>query len=218
MKYKIGLGINYWDDPYGLERILQSPIYDIVKVVYVIDGRYKGRQDKEEYKADVTRLIKYYPKIHYVHMRDRKQIDKRNKYWEFAEHDNLDFLIICDSDHIIEIDNDVFFRDLEIVIDFEGVSGFPISYNNAGIMKKTIKLYKKPFTFRHKQNSGPNISHSQIFDNYGKGKLDMLGNFQRWLDIYKRPVKGIHMIHDKSLRTKKRVDWDYVYFSNNPTR
>jgi hypothetical protein len=152
-------------------------------------------------------------------MRDSIQIDKRNKYLELAEEHDLDFLIKCDSDEYLIIDEKAFLNDLKNVMEFEGVKTFPIDFTNGtNTNMKSIRLWKKPFTYRHRQNQGPNISNAQFFGNYGKDDKEISGQFQRWLDIYKRNVNGIRLIHDKSYRTKKRVDWDYVYYNNNPTR
>jgi len=201
MKYKIGIGINYWDDPKGLLRILQSNLYDICEVVYVIDGRYKGRKDEKEYTVDIPSLIKIYPKIHYVKMRDKIQIDKRNRYWELAEQDDLDFMFKIDSDEVIEItDLKSFEKDLDLMMAFDECQGFPIAFDNMRNDTHMIRLWKKPFDFRHRQNSGPNISHSQLFGKYGKDNKEMLGQFQRWYD-YKgqgKNVIGIQMFHDKA--------------------
>jgi len=70
LKYRIGIGVNYWDDPHGLVRILNSEAYDICEVVYVIDGKYKGREDKEEYQKHMDLFIRMWDKIHYVKMRN----------------------------------------------------------------------------------------------------------------------------------------------------
>ncbi len=221
MKYKIGIGINYWDDPYGLLRILQSPIYELVHTIFVIDGRYKGRKDKPESLISMKEILKTYDKIHYVKMRDTIQLDKRNRYWELAEETNLDFMIKVDSDEVVDItDLKAFEKDLDLIIDFDKCQGFPVSFENMMQATKMIRLWRRPFDFRHRQNTGPNISHSQLFKKYGKGNIEMIGQFQKWYD-YKgqgENVKGLQMAHDKTYRSKKRVDMDYVYYGNNPTR
>jgi len=220
MKYRIGIGINYWDDPQGLLRILHSELYDIVDTVYLIDGRYKGRHDDEINPiSNISLMIEEYPKIHYVKMRDVIQIDKRNRYFELAEQDDLDFLLICDSDQYYII-NGQFINGLDMCWDFKESRVFPVSYLNGQVEMKAPRLYKQPFDYRHKQNEGPNISHGSVYDKYGKGSIKITGQYTHWMDKYgvKYYVNGIRLVHDKSLRTKKRVDWDYVYFSNNPTR
>jgi len=158
MKYKIGIGINYWDDPKGLIRILQCEAYNICEVVYLIDGKYKGREDEEEYTVDIPTLLKNFPKIHYVKMRDKIQIEKRNRYLELAEQDDLDFLIVCDSDHVLEVD-DSLEGELDRVMEYDKCRIFPIDFiDGIQVRTKIIKLLKKPFDYRHRQNTGPNLS------------------------------------------------------------
>lgn len=217
---KIGCGICYWDDPQGLLRILESDFYQKVHTVFLIDGRYKGREDKEENDPTLGQQIaKHYDKVHYVRMYNAKQIEKRNKYWELAEKYDMDLMFVIDSD-VIPIINEDFDKGMTIAMQFEDTQCFPLYCDNCGIQKRTVRLFRKPFDFRHRQNKNVNISHSQIFKDHGKGNEDIHSTHQKFLDEFgqNRAIKGIVLVHDKSFRSKKRLDWDYVYYANNPTR
>lgn len=216
-KYKIGLGINYWDDPQGLLRILYNS-YDNVYVIYLIDGRYVGRNDIEEHLPTLAEEIaKQYPKIHYVKIHDSKQIEKRNKYFELAEKDNIDFLIVLDSDEYLE-----FYPELEDslnkAMDMKWRC-FPCAESWKDVVEETPRprLFKKPFVYRHRQNPNGMISHGSIWDKDGK---DVIPEMYGWCSVYgeRKSIPGLKLIQDKIFRTKKRVDLDYLYYENNPLR
>ena len=94
--FKVGVGINYFDDPQGLIKIFTNDtVYDYVDKFYVIDGIYAGRNDKQESDSDYLNDLKnIYSKIHIVDMNNKTQIQKRNKYWELAKKDKMDYMII----------------------------------------------------------------------------------------------------------------------------
>ena len=70
--YKLGVGLNIFDDPYGLERILSSNgFYKNVDKIFLIDGRYKNRDDKLSYdEVLVQMMVSRYRKIHYIKLHD----------------------------------------------------------------------------------------------------------------------------------------------------
>lgn len=71
--FKVGVGINYFDDTKGLIKILTNDtVYDYITKFYVIDGLYAGRNDKQ--KSDPTYLKdlqNIYSKIHIVDMNNK---------------------------------------------------------------------------------------------------------------------------------------------------
>jgi len=221
MKYKLGVGINYWDDPKGLLTLLEAPNFlNQVYVVYIIDGRYTGRSDFEENNPYLGKEIASgYPKVHYICMFNVKQIDKRNKYWELAEKDQLDFMIVLDSDETC-IFGEGLNQSLDECMKYDSQC-FPLNQDHVQVTKMARpRLFKKPFTFRHKEHKGPNISHGSLWDGWGKGKQEIINQMYRYHTDPNTPktVPGILLTHDKEYRTKARLDADYEFYENNPTR
>jgi len=216
-KYKLGIGINYWDDPQGLLRILYKGD-DSIHTIYVIDGRYSGRDDIEEHEPTLgEQICKQWNKVHYVKMHNAKQIEKRNKYWELAEKDNLDFLIVLDSDEYLEFYPE-FEKSLDLAMEMKWRC-FPCAESWKEVVEETPRprLFKKPFNYRHIENKQGMISHGGVFDPDGK---DVIPEMYGWCSVYgeRKSIPGLKMIQDKSFRSKKRVDADYLYYENNPLR
>lgn len=200
-------------------KILETPnFYDVVHTIYLIDGRYAGRDDTEEHDSNIAQTIsKKFTKINYVKMYNVKQIDKRNKYLELAERDNIDFLIILDSDEYIE-----FTEELDNSLDIANTMKarcFPCaeSWVDVPYFSPRPRLLKKPFNCRYKENPNGMISHGGVWDENGK---DILPEMYEWMSVYgeRFSVPGIKLFQDKIFRSKKRVDADYLYFENNPLR
>ncbi len=224
----MSVGINYWDDPKGLIKILTNDtVYDYVDKFYIIDGRYKDRLDLPEHDPDYLRdLKKIYSKIESVDMAGSIQIDKRNKYWELAEKDEMDYLIVCDSDEYITINPQTFSASLRN-IDNRPEQCYPV--RTVGVMiQKRPRLFKAPFTFRHRENKGGNgISHGSLYTDYGKSDKEVIAQMYAWyIDHPKREkdndnhlgVPGIVMYHDKEYRSKDRVIADRVYYDETKNR
>jgi hypothetical protein len=223
---KIAIGINYWDDPYGLMRLIQSLPLNIIYKIYLIDGSYKGRYDSAQYKDEMTDAIRHTcDKIHYVKMYDCKQIEKRNRYFELAEHDNVDWLIVIDSDEYVIMDNpELFERYLaRLKEEFPKPRCFPIANNNLGHFFPTPRLFSKPFNYRHVQQEGK-ISHGSLYDKDGIEIINEMYVYyefarkSRGLDGEKACIPFIRMIHDKEFRTQERLDYDYIWYADNPER
>jgi hypothetical protein len=216
--FKLGVGINFYDDPFGLQRILNNKdFYDLVHTFYLIDGRYAQRSDQPEHDpALVDAIIKQYEKIHYVKMFDYKQIEKRNKYWELAQEHGMDFLIVLDSDEYIWIDPDKFKDTLEIC-NKRKARCYPIKQDHPQVIEMPRpRLFKSPFDYRHKQ-SETTISHGSLYDPDGK---EVINEMYEWFkDHEKRTgVDGIKIYHDKTFRTESRIIKDRIYYDEVKTR
>lgn len=217
--------INYWDDPLGLMRLLQSLPLGIIYRIYIIDGSYEGRTDESRFKQDMTEaIIHSIPNIHYVKMFGSKQIDKRNKYWELAEKDEADWAIVIDSDEYVECNPDMFERYLlKLKEDFPKPQCFPLRGNNLGHFQAVPRLFCKPFNFRHIQQKGK-ISHGSLYNPEGKEIIQDMYVYYEYMrknkgfDLESSTIPFFKLIHDKELRTKERVDADYVYYNDTPER
>ena len=225
--FKISIGINYWDDPEGLVKILTNDsVYDYVEKFYVIDGRYEGRNDEQQTHQDYLKdLQQIYSKLHVVDMDGKKQIDKRNFYWRLAEIDEMDFMIVCDSDEYIEFDIPKLESSLRTIITRKEKC-YPVMQDMEGIATMCRpRLFKAPFTFRHLQSTKENtISHGSLYEKDG---TEIINQMYAWFkDHPKRQVnsdnqlgvEGIRMWHNKQFRSRERVIADRVYYDENPSR
>ncbi len=225
--YRVGVGINYWDDPKGLIKILTNDsVYDYVERIYVIDGRYEGRLDNAESHMDyLADLSEIYSKLHVVSMDGSKQIAKRNKYWELAQVDEMDYMIVCDSDEYMDFDVPKLIGSLR-TLDARPEKCYPIMQHMEGIaVMSRPRLFKGPFTFRHLQSEKDDtISHGSLYEKDG---TEVINQMYAWFkDHPKRQVNsddqsgidGIKMWHDKTFRSKDRVIADRVYYDETPDR
>lgn len=225
--FKVGVGINYFDDTKGLIKILTNDtVYDYITKFYVIDGLYAGRNDKQEsdptYLKDLQNI---YSKIHIVDMNNKTQIQKRNKYWELAKKDKMDYMIVCDSDEYMDIKPAILDNSLRTIQD-RPEKCYPIKQHMVGITTMSRpRLFKGPYTFRHLQNKKENmISHGSLYD---KDDTEIINQMYAWFkDHPKREINsdnqsgidGIEMWHNKEFRTKERIIADRVYYDNTPNR
>lgn len=216
---KVAVGINYYDDLHGLLYSFEAKpgFYDKVDKIYLIDGRYKDRDDMPEYNpAEMDYISGKYRKVHYVQMFNRTQIEKRNRYIEMAEKDDMDFLIVLDSDEWLHI------RDIGVlhrVLD-RPEQCFPIMQTHEVIgTQPRPRLFKKPFDFRHRENKS-GISHGSLYSEYGKGNIEIINQMYAWYKDHDKGtgIPGFEMFHDKQFRSKKRVIADRIYYDENPNR
>ena len=213
LSFKVGVGINYWDDPEGLIRILTNDIvYDYVDKFFVIDGRYEGRKDEaQSHPAYLQDLQDIYSKLEVYTMDDTKQIDKRNRYWALAQINKMDYMIVLDSDEYMEIEPDILNRTLRTIQDRDAKCYPIIQYMKEVVEMKKPRMFKAPFTFRHFQNKTENISHGSLYDEDGKEVIAQM--FAWYQDHPKRTgIPGIKMWHDKTYRSRDRVISDRVYY------
>jgi len=227
--FKVGVGINYWDDPKGLIKILTNEtVYDFIDTFFLIDGRYKNREDEAESPDWMLRgICEKFRKIHLVRLYDKLQIDKRNRYWELAEEYEMDFMIVLDSDEYITIEPDVFNDSLRTLVDRDEKC-YPVRQSQQDIaITKRPRLFKGPWTFRHIQNTKPgrNISHGSLYEDYGKGVTEIVNQMYAWYkdnpnedERGRNGIGGLFMYHDKDFRTKERVIADRIYYDENPKR
>ena len=225
-KYKVAVGINYYDDPRGLVRILSDEtVYDYISTFYVIDGRYKDRFDLPENDPEFTLDLKsIYSKMHLVQMSNVTQIEKRNVYFELAKENNEDFLIVCDSDEFIRIDPDTLNSSLRTVMD-RSARCYPILQHMEGITSQARpRLFKGPFDYYHKESGNPDIiSHGSLWDEQGK---EIIVEMYEWYKDHEKHEKngtqgalpGIAMWHDKTYRTRERVIADRIYYDEVKNR
>ena len=199
----------------------------IIYKIYIIDGRYAGRDDEPVFIDDMIQAIvrSIEKNVHYVKMYNAKQIDKRNRYWDLAEKDGIDWMIVIDSDEYIKVkDESLFERYLLTLNDrFPGKRCFPIANNNMGHFFPTPRLFKGPFNYRHIEQTDK-ISHGSLYDPDGTEVINEMYAYYnqmrktRGLDGVNACVPFIEMVHDKEFRDADRINKDYVYYNDNKNR
>lgn len=224
-KYKVAVGINYYDDPKGLIRILSDEtLYDYVSTFYVIDGRYAQRYDLPENDPDFTLDLKsIYSKMHLVQMSNVTQIEKRNTYFDLAVENNEDFLIVCDSDEFIRIDPDTLDSSLRTTMDRQARCYPILQYMDGVTNQPRPRLFKAPFNYRHIDSQRDCISHGSLWDENGK---EVIAEMYYWFQDHPKRDKnggltgipGIAMWHDKEYRSRERVIADRVYYDEVKNR
>jgi len=114
---KIALGLCYYEDLQGIKRLFESLEKTNANPyrIFAIDGKYKQFSETENILSsqEVHEYLEQFPKV--VNFTDWKtfptEIEKRNKYLELA--DDIDFLIVVDSDEYFEGDWSIFEENLE---------------------------------------------------------------------------------------------------------
>ena len=126
-------------------------------------------------------------------------------------------MIWIDSDEVVRFDQD-FKTALDLCMT-EPEQCFPIVMEYTQFLEMPRpRLYKKPFNFRHREsNSQTSISHGSLYTPEGREIIQDIHKFFAKHGKLKG-VKGAYMIHDKTYRSKMRVDMDYVYYENTPNR
>ena len=218
MKYKIGVGINYWDDPKGLVRMLETPtFYDRVDQIYLIDGQYRGRNEKREFAENFAfHISQEYKKILYMRTNGWNQVEKRNQYWNMAELMDMDFMLFLDSDEFCQFD-DRFDNTLDLCMKSRKqmfLVDMHIFKEEGDITVPFKRLFRKPFDFRHK-NLPDKISHGFLYKPDGT-EYNVAIDFENVnRDI---GVNGILITHEKAYRSKKREREDESYYKKTPFR
>jgi len=225
--FKVGVGINYWDDQDGLVKILtDDTVYDYVDKFFIIDGRYDGRKDSPVgHPAFLADLKSIYSKIEVIDMDGFKQIYKRNRYWEMANLFEMDYMIVCDSDEYIKINPEVLNHSLRKIQD-RPEQCYPVEQVMEGVMTMTRpRLFKAPFDFGHVESDKDNtISHGSLYNGDG---VEIINQQYEWFKDHPKcqinsenqaGVPGIELYHDKTYRTRERVIADRVYYDENPNR
>jgi len=115
---KIALGLCYYEDLQGIQRLFDSLEKTNANVyrIFAIDGKYKQFSDSPSFLSSpkVHHYLEQFPKVvNYTEWTTfPTEIEKRNKYLELCN-DDIDFLIVVDSDEYFTGDWDLFVTNLE---------------------------------------------------------------------------------------------------------
>jgi len=94
---KIAVGLNFYQCVDELKRLL--PTLEGADMIYAIDGRHDTYHAENELSNDGSReYLKSFGKVKLFDMGAKKQVEKRSRYFIEAGKDNMDWLIVMDSD------------------------------------------------------------------------------------------------------------------------
>jgi len=220
--YTLGLGINSWDDPFGLQKLLSDKLISFTDKIIIVEGRYKERDDKDKYLSVINSFIKkidnkHPDKISFSRLFNKRQIDKRNKYFQIAGDKRLDYLLVIDSDEYVELDSWLFDNELDRLKSHK-FNCFPIFANNMGYEMKFPRLFKNPGSLEYREtNVSGATSHASVYNRItGKEVIDESNHYDE--ADKKSCVKGLKIFHNKNLRENDRVLSDEIYYSMVPNR
>jgi len=216
---KIGIGINSWDEPKGILRILQGKnVYEFFDNIIIIEGRYEGRIDEAKNDSRIMDEIpRSFDKVIYERLENAKQIDKRNRYWKIAEELKLDWFLVVDTDEGVEVETDKLRAWLEEWKDYDARC-FPVStITFAGVMARP-RLFRNPGGIHHKDRKSKMINHGSLWDENDREVIPDMYRYHKKDRGYYRYVEGLFMKHDKKDRSVERTVLDEVYYTQNPTR
>lgn len=110
---RIAAGIISFDDEKGLQRCMNS-IHEYVDLMIVIDGKFRYFEDDHEISSDNSRdVVESFSNSAYCCYPNLTEIEKRNKYLEFAGDKNMDFLLVIDSDEFAVVNEVDFLFNLD---------------------------------------------------------------------------------------------------------
>ena len=213
---RIAAGIVSFDDERGLRRCMNS-IHDFVDLMIVIDGKFRYFEDDHDISSDNSRdVVESFSNSAYSCYPNLTEIEKRNKYLEFAGDKNIDFLLVIDSDEFAVINEEEFLSNLDKLRNSKMNSkrrdeDSPDVYG--------VKIFEKHF---EKPNSIRERYIERIF--YKPGKLRYQSIHCNLVDInnptrnfttgkYSSEIHGITLYNDDDLRTNHYLERSIQYQS-----
>lgn len=110
---RIAAGVISFDDERGLQRCMNF-INEYVDLMIVIDGKFRYFEDDHEISSDNSRdVVESFSNSAYCCYPNLTEIEKRNKYLEFAGDKNMDFLLVIDSDEFAVVNEVDFLFNLD---------------------------------------------------------------------------------------------------------
>lgn len=183
---KISLLCSTYDDPLGVERLLESDTIDKFDSILILDGKYFNFNHKLDYDENLTSYIIKDSKLKNIIYKKTEpmfQSNKRNMMFAYTMHN--DYTLVCDSDEIPYFNRELF--------ETENVESCScIMLDNYGLLQPRPRLFNMKHLPYFKTN------HSEIFSSI-TGK-DIA---QEAIDN-KTMIESIIIKHDKSLRSKQR--------------
>jgi hypothetical protein len=216
-KVRLAAGIVSFDDERGLRRCLKS-IHDHVDLMIVIDGKFRYFEDDHDISIDNSReVVESFSNSVYCCWPNLTEIDKRNKYLEFAGEMNVEFLLVIDSDEFAVIDKEEFLYNLEKLRNLKMTNGSHDGGGNTDVYG--IKIFEKHI-------EKPNYIRERYIERlfYKPGKLRYQSIHCNLVDVdnpsrnfttgkYSSEINGITLYNDDDLRTSNYLKRSIQYQS-----
>lgn len=213
---RIAAGIISFDDERGLQRCMNS-IHEYVDLMIVIDGKFRYFEDDHEISSDNSRdVVESFSNSAYCCYPNLTEIEKRNKYLEFAGDKNMDFLLVIDSDEFAVVNEVDFLFNLDKLRNSKINSGRRDG-DNPDVYG--VKIFEKHF-------EKPNFIRERYIERmfYKPGKLRYQSIHCNLVDIgnpsrnfttgkYSSELHGITLYNDDDLRTNHYLEKSVQYQS-----
>jgi hypothetical protein len=213
---RIAAGIVSFDDERGLRRCMNS-IYEYMDLMIVIDGKFRYFEDDHDISSDNSRdVVESFSNSEYYCYPNLTEIEKRNKYLEFAGDKNIDFLLVIDSDEFAAINEAEFLFNLDKLRNSK-MNSDRCDGDNSDVYGAKIfeKHFEKPNCIRERYIE-------RIF--YKPGKLRYQSIHCNLVDIdnpsrnfttgkYSSEIHGITLYNDDDLRTNHYLERSIQYQS-----
>jgi hypothetical protein len=215
-KRRIAAGIISFDDERGLQRCMNS-IHEYVDLMIVIDGKIRYFEDDHDISSDHSRdVVESFPNSAYYSCPNLTEIEKRNKYLEFIDDKNIDFLLVIDSDEFAVVNEEEFLFNLDKLSNSKINSGRGEG-DNPDVCG--VKIFEKHF-------EKPNFIRERYIERifYKPGKLRYQSIHCNLVDIdnpsrnfttgkYSSEIHGITLYNDDDLRTHRYLERSVQYQS-----
>lgn len=210
---RIAAGIVSFDDERGLRRCMNS-IHDYVDLMIVIDGKFRYFEDDHDISSDNSRdVVESFSNSAYYCYPNLTEIEKRNKYLEFAGDQGIEFLLVIDSDEFAVINKAEFLLQLENVRNLKINSGYRGDITDVYGTKIFEKHFEKPNCIRERYIE-------RIF--YKPGNLRYQSIHCNLVDVnnparnfttgkYTSEIHGITLYNDDELRSNRYLEKSVLY-------
>lgn len=210
---RIAAGIVSFDDERGLRRCMNS-IHEYVDLMIVIDGRFRYFEDDHDISSDNSReVVKSFSNSAYYCYPNLTEIEKRNKYLEFAGDKSIDFLLVIDSDEFVVINEAEFLLHLDKLRNLKMIGGYRGDTADVYGVKIFEKHFEKPNCIRERYIE-------RIF--YKPGNLRYQSIHCNLVDVdnparnfttgkYSSEIHGITLYNDDDLRSNHYLERSILY-------
>ena len=162
-----------------------NSIHEYVDLMIVIDGKFRYFEDDHEISSDNSRdVVESFSNSAYCCYPNLTEIEKRNKYLEFAGDKNMDFLLVIDSDEFAVVNEVDFLFNLD-------------------------KLRNSKINSGRRDGDNPDVYGVKIFEKHFEKP-----NFirERYI-VYSSELHGITLYNDDDLRTNHYLEKSVQYQS-----
>lgn len=213
---KIGIGLSFYQDYSSLERMFNSLRPYPIDLIIAVDGKYREWPDPTAPGLSNCKkfLNIFRPGIlpfRYFGVEGLTQIEKRNLYFDYCNKENIDLLLVMDSDEFIvhdKTDWHLFIKDVEQKIkntpsqkQSYGITaqGFDIQGNSTkmdGSISYPLKLFYKPSTLEYYGNHYTiRNKHTKLLQSYNSSMI----------------CEHIMIGHDHALRDPDYLEQNHEY-------